>query len=448
MLKSKKTFFIYAIFFVFIFFSGNVLANDFSLENKNSDYVKDLSFSLHDDQYLTTGSSDKLVLKDNEGNLWIFKLTLEYKDPEEYFGVPCVQGDNFFTKFYKIMGINTPNIYPVIFTINGEKRFGSLVGLIPDIKSGVKNDDFSGLSLFEKQYIQKVFILDWFFGIAGTDAGDFIRAKHSDEVWTFDKEHAYRDALVKLNKMKVNNDINDFLDNPVFSKFYKRFFDYLKQSGSEVDLDEIFAFIDDFQSIDNNVMHGLLVPYLRLINKVKYKWVTAFIDYCEFDYSVFKIGPMYFLCEVNCYRKFLRKIKDREVETYFLKLKYRKEHMREIFAEFYAELLNIEKGQIPNNFGERGQIVKKINDDLMDLSKFGVAGFIDKTEQGNIEVIFSDKGWFFCSVMDRIGAKQAIKQLRKLKEDVCPNEKKAIDIYIGKIKSGSRFSRVILCPKQ
>ena len=96
--------------------------------------VKRLRFSLYDIQVLS-GGNEKYVLKDNSGELWLFKT---YED------VLGVKNDVVFSKLAQICGIHSSRCFEVTLPVNKNLYYGSLQRMIPglrELKEGEKLDD-------------------------------------------------------------------------------------------------------------------------------------------------------------------------------------------------------------------------------------------------------------------------------------------------------------------
>lgn len=413
--------------------------------------INNLTFALNSKQFFLDGSSEKLILKDNNGYLWLFKMAFEYYDPYTYFGVPCVQTDSFITSFYKACGLASKiTYYPTILSINGQRRYGNLVKLLLN-SCTLEEISFDNLTLSQRQFIQKVFILDWLLAIGGVDKGDFIISQDTKEMCTIDKEHAFRDLA--LPSCKVNDNPLSFLNSPIYGLFYLRFFSDIVNNKKDIDLADIFEFIDSVQSIDDELFCELFTPYLRQALMMRFKkldWIlTRVVHEAQFEYLILKFGSKRHLSHVK-FNRLLRKTSDKEVDNYLKLLLHRKKKMREAFENLYKTILHKQGIPVLNRIPAHIKGSRNINAILFSLKKDRMIDFTNLSDRQDIKVASCERAWFLLKQKPPIFKERNrfIKELRNIKETNL-NELMAKELYIREVKEqGFCKHRIILTPQE
>ncbi|MFH1507438.1 MAG: hypothetical protein ABIG46_03275 [Candidatus Omnitrophota bacterium] len=428
------------IFFIVLLSGMNCFAKD-------SENIQDLLFTLDSQQSFLGGSSEKLILRDSNNALWMFKMPFEYYDPNLYFGVPCIQADSFIASFYNALGINKIQYYPAILSINGLPRYGNLLKLVPSSQN-LETISFNDLTVFQRQFVQKVFILDWLLVISGVDSGDFIIDKNTGEIFTIDKEHAFRDLAIR--SFKDNDSPASFLNSEMYGKFYKGFFAEIVDKRMDIDLVDIFKFIDSIQSINDELFVSFFTPYLKDNFSLKLSPILLKVMHeAQFEYSILKFGAKRYLLHTKLSR-LTYKTTPREFDDYLKLLLARKKRMRVIFEDFYRGLLS-EQGADTSNKIPKHKLHSPDIDLLRLLFKINTGkkiAFTNLSGNSDIGVIASERAWFLYKQDPPVFTDNdiLIKELCRIKAK-SPNERIAIELYIRNIEEGKvDKKRIILAP--
>ncbi len=405
-------------------------------------HIRNLTFTLNDKQPFTSGSSEKFLLRDSNGDRWLFKMPFEYYDPEQYFGVPCIQTDAFLSLLYEAWGIPGVGYQPVIVKVNGKRRYGNLSRFLSDVES-IEQVGVERLNAAQRQLVHKTFILDWLFAVFGVDPGDFLINKTTGDMVVFDKEHAFRDLAVPSLVLKKPS---DFIAIPKFGGFYSRFFKQAAMEHQAVDMDDLFSFIDAIQSLDDRLFLDLLRPYLRKSTTLKFNMFNGLflkiMHEGQFDYMTLRFGSIRLLTRVDL-KKILRLVTEEEVRRYEMKLLARKHAMKEYFVEFYREF--VKKDGSPVQGGKTNGPGADFAQKSEALNKGVVKEFLDISGSADIRVVASERAFFLLKHNPPLMLSQddLIRELRAIHVSES-SEKEAIDMYIQKVYKNERpIKRII-----
>ena len=359
---------------------GKLFWEDQDLDKK---IIENLTFELAEDQHKYRGeSTEKYLLKDSEGNLWLFKT---YLDPIH------VKNDRVAYQLARIFGLTLPLICEINLPINEEQVYGSIQKIILDVESLRKD-----LIRCQIEDIQRYHILDWLISNYDAARDEFLIQKKSGRVITIDKDDAF-----SLEKVSSPGEDPDTWGN----WYYKKFWENYANGKINVDFAKSFELIDHIQSVKNSLLKQVLK---NSFDKVVSKWrIDQMVDSLIFKKKNLKID----------FRKFYQKLAEKRREKIYVPTKKRINNYSKIV------LRKMRKAVLQKRF-----YLKRLNSR-------------NQNKQKNIEVVSSKKAWY---MVDGLGyprrgqfaplATKTVYSLKELRKNILsPHEKLAISLYIEKV---------------
>ncbi len=358
---------------------------DQSLDRK---IIENLVFELAGGQSEYIGqSTEKYLLKDNEGNLWLFKT---------YIDLIHVKNDITVYQLAQLLGLDVPTICEVNLPINGENVYGSIQKIIPGVKP-------LGRDLLPCQIedIQRHHFLDWLVSNYDAARDEFLINKKTNEVIAIDKDDSF-------SKEKVSSPGDD--PDPCGNWYYTKFWDNYMKGQIDVDFSKSFELIDYIWSVKESLFEKIIKN--------------------SFDKTISPQRMNEIVDSVILKKKNLRK----DFIAFYHKV-----------AQKRGEKINILFSRKVNNWSR--YVLKRLKKSVFQKKVHLIQlNYKIKRKQKNIEVVSSKKAWY---VVDELGyppfgrflllSNKIIHNLRNLRNDVLSfSEKLAVSLYIEQVNQMCR----------
>ena len=356
---------------------------DQSLDRK---IIENLVFELAVGQSAYRGqSTEKYLLKDNEGNLWLFKT---------YIDSIHVKNDITVYQLAQLFGIGVPTICEINLPINGEIVYGSIQKIILDV-------EFINKDLLPNQIsdIQRHHILDWL--VSNYDAGgdEFLVKKNTGEIIAIDKDDSFcRDKALSPG------------DDPWGYLYYTNFWESYTKGEINVNFAMSFKLIDHVQSFKDSLFINILKSSFRKIVSKK---------------DMKKIINLVILKKKNLktdFRKFYQELAKKSVIFFYIPVDEKEN-------KYSQQVL----GKLKKERNKKSNYLKKL------ISK-------NRNKQKNIEIISSKKAWYMVDELEYspfgqffLLSNKIVHNLRNLRNEVLSfSEKLAISLYIEQVNQMRR----------
>lgn len=346
------------------------------------------------------GLNHKFILHDNQGGYWIFK-----PESNEIKSV-CLY------KIFKLLGLDTPQMFWLNLKINGKSVSGSIQRFIVGAKT-LENVDPIQLNEESLDYLLKTYVLQWFFANYDSEPRHFL---------LFEKDNIKK--IMKIDNTSclslLGKDKLDLAFFPPYWRSYKTSYYYKMwekfiNDKIKLDLRQNFIFIKFLENIPDEIIIELISPALRY----------------EFPHPD-------------------------SISSYLIKRKHR---LFKDFISFYSKIMSQKNSELtlPSHREiEMGiekiiiNCIKKFKKDIFTedtTSNYQVSNY--SIENNNIVVIASIKGWEVIKsrilVYKIMGKNKGIisleeyykmlDELSSLKKNSDNYEKMALDYYIQEVKS-------------
>lgn len=195
------------------------------------------------------GLSHKFILKDTQGDYWIFKPA-----SDEIKSV-CMY------KIFKLLGLDTPQMFWKSLNINGRSVNGSMQRFIPGAET-LKNVHVTQLNKESLEYLLHTHILQWFFASYGSGAEHFL---------TFFEKDTTR-KIMRIDTTSclslLGKDTLDLTFFPPCWKSYKTGYYYemwenFINDKIRLDITQSLIFIKFLEKIPDAIIIELITPALK-----------------------------------------------------------------------------------------------------------------------------------------------------------------------------------------
>ncbi|MCK5492679.1 MAG: hypothetical protein KAJ14_06190, partial [Candidatus Omnitrophica bacterium] len=316
-----------------------------SLDNKT---FQMRSFNISPTQILKGGTSQKLTLQDNFGQKWIFKPFDVYENIPNAIDLIDYDFYTFRTvairRIYKLFGIDTAPIYPIVLTINNKKIKGSIQKFLPNKGVLTKRHAYE-ISQEALNYILKAHAIDWLFGNYDAKYDHFL-------IISMDKDNIPNKIVRVDNKSSLGRKhgtelTQDWTCNKNAKSCNRYYFHMWKNyiSGNiNLNLMKNLKFIEYISNFPDDIFEKIIL--FDNISKIK-----------------------------NCSLDYFDKIKKQNFQLPLLNLK--KKTLIENFKKFYINLAN-----------KRGLDLKIKNDiDYEEITSSICTGLLNEIDEFNNEII-------------------------------------------------------------
>jgi len=359
MAHSWKIFIIVFLFFLCFCHVGcsknnlrQIIEERFLLDWKlDEDIINKLTFSLANEKYSLAGETQKYILIDDNGpkQLWLFKA-----------GEPlALIIEEVTSKWGKLCGLNLPYVHRIVLPINNVMVRGTIQQMLCNSETV---DDIKNLNSFQKDELQKHFILDYFVRNNDSSKNHFLIVKDDSKLYGIDKD----DSFYQDVNLTTKNELGElfFEDAENFAcDVYADFWSLYINKEINIDFTKGLALASFIKNIDNRMVYKIFNPMFEIEEVPSLDFIDKLI--CKKNILYEKIVSFYKILSKKRGEDFSGVPSKEEISNYEIELSEK-----------------IEQG---------------ISEKIILLEKLKEKGNL---KQKNIDVIASRKAWMF--IVDKI----------------------------------------------
>lgn len=222
-----------------------------SLEAEERNFNK-LTFSLAPEKMQMVkverfmGLSHKFILQDNQGGYWIFKPGYQERR------AVCIY------KIFKLLGLDTPQMFWISLKINGEPVSGSIQRFIIGAKT-LENIEPVQLDKESLDYLLKTYVLQWLFASYDSGARHFLalfEENKTKKIMRIDNAN----CLSLLGKDKLDLTFYPPYWRSCKTSYYYKMWERFINNEIKLDLKQNLIFIKFLESIPDQIIIELIKP--------------------------------------------------------------------------------------------------------------------------------------------------------------------------------------------